>query len=46
MYMITAVITSPMGGQPGTLMTVRSVRMSRTPTAPVGLGRAAWMEPK
>ena len=46
MYMMTAVITSPMGGQPGTLMTVRSVRISRMPTAPVGLGRAAWMEPK
>lgn len=36
----------PDGGAAGTLMTVRSVRMSRTPTAPVGLGRAAWMEPK
>lgn len=38
-------ITSPMGGQPGTLMMGLSVMILCTGVAPVGLGLAAWMQP-
>ena len=40
-----AAITSPMGGQPGTLMMGLSVMILCTGVAPVGLGFAAWMQP-
>ena len=42
---MVAVITSPIGGQPATLITGLSVISSSTPTAPVGFGFAACTEP-
>src|SRR5512143_2225573 len=41
----TAVITTGMGGQPGTLMMGLSLTMSLTGTAPVGFGSALGMPP-
>ena len=41
-----AVTTSPIGGQPAMFTTGLSLTMVDTPTAPVGLGRAAWTLPQ
>ncbi len=42
---MTPAITSPIGGQPGTLMIGRLVMILWTGVAPVGFGFAAWMQP-
>ena len=44
--MMVAVTTSPIGGQPAMFTTGLSVITFDTPTAPVGLGRAAWTLPQ
>jgi hypothetical protein len=41
----TALITSAIGGQPGTLMIGLSVMTLSIGTAPVGFGFAAWTQP-